>query len=84
MYTNRKNNIKTPESGNAILLDSNGLTQPQHITITNNTIASSGAVIYKSGVYSTSASNQHNIISNNNITGYQYRVHYYAQKTCGK
>ena len=82
--TNKKNDVKTPESGNAILLDSNGLTQPQHITITNNTISSSSGILYKSGVYSTSASNQHNTISNNKITGYQYGVHYYAQKTCGK
>ena len=82
--TNSKNDIKTPESGNAILLDSNGLTQPSHITITNNTISSTNAIIYKSGVYSTSATNQHNTISNNNITGYQTGVHYYAQKTCGK
>jgi len=84
LNTNKKNNVKTPESGNAILLDSNGLTQPSHITITNNTIASSSTVIYKSGIYSTSASNQHNTISSNNITGYQTGVHYYAQKTCGK
>ena len=84
LNTNRKNNVKTPESGNAVLLDSNGLTQPSHITIVGNTIASSSIVINKSGVYSTSASNQHNTISSNNITGYQNGVHYYAQKTCGK
>lgn len=77
--TNRKNNVKTPESGNGILLDSNGLTQPSHITITNNTITSNNYVITAycvmlitcwGWVYAT--------------TGYQIGVHYYAQKTCGK
>lgn len=82
--TNMKNNISKPESGNAILLDSNGLTQPSNITISSNTISSSNAIIYKSGIYSTSALSHHNTISNNKITGYQYGVHIYAQKTCGK
>ena len=82
--TNMQINIDTPESGNAILLDSNGLAAPSNIIISSNTISSSNVIIYKSGIYSTSAINHHNTVSNNKITGYQYGVHIYAQKTCGK
>lgn len=79
--TNRMKNQNTPEKGNAILLDSGGKTPPQYITITNNTIASSGETINKSGINSTSNSNQHNKIYGNNITGYQYSVNENAVKT---
>ena len=48
--TNRKNDINTPEKGNGILLDWNGVADPQYITITNNTISSSNGIIAKSGV----------------------------------
>ena len=79
--TNKMKNQNTPEKGNAILLDSGGKTPPQYITITNNTIASSGETINKSGINSTSNSNQHNKIYANNITGYQYGVNENALKT---
>jgi len=81
--TNRKSDINTPEQGNGILLDSNTITQPQYITITNNTIIKSNGIINKSGIYSTSNTNHHNTISGNIITGYQYGVNYYAEMTCG-
>ena len=82
--TNSKNNINAPEKGNAILLDWNGLADPKYITINNNTISSSNAIIAKSGVYSTSNSNHHNKIDTNIITGYKYGVNGYALATCGK
>jgi len=82
--TNGENDINTPESGNAILLDWNGLSDPQNITITSNVISSSTAVISKSGVYSTSKTNHNNQISCNSISGYTYEVNWYALLTCGE
>lgn len=81
--TNRENNTSTPEKGNGILLDWNGVGDPQYITIKGNTIKSSDGTIAKSGVYSTSNTCHHNTIENNTITGYQYGVHPYAAATCG-
>lgn len=81
--TNRQNNVTTPEKGNGILLDWNGVADPQYITIENNTISSSNGIIAKSGVYSTSNTNHHNTIDSNVITGYKYGVHSYALATCG-
>ena len=80
--TNLRNNINNPEKGNAILLDSNGLSQPQDITIRRNKISSSSG-IPKSGIYSTSNSNQHNKIDSNLITGYKFGLHSYANLTRG-
>ena len=74
----------TVEKGNGILLDSNGKSHPQYITIKNNKITSSSAVIAKSGIYSTSNTNQHNKIDGNTITGYKNGLHEYAKKTIGK
>lgn len=82
--TNKRKDINTPEKGNAILLDSNGITQPEYITITNNTISSTSSVINKSGIYSTSNTNHHNTISANTITGYHYGINPYAAMTCDK
>ena len=82
--TNGENDINTPEKGNAILLDWNGKADPNHLTITSNVISSSNAVIAKSGVYSTSKTNQHNEISSNIITGYNDGVNWYALLTCGE
>ncbi len=82
--TNRQNFVNTPEKGNGILLDWNGVADPGYITIVNNTISSSNGIIAKSGVYSTSNTNHHNIINSNEINGYQYGVHWYALATCGK
>ena len=81
--TNRQNAINTPEKGNGILLDWNGVADPQYITIRSNTISSSNGIIDKSGVYSTSNTNHHNTIDSNIITGYKYGVHWYASATCG-
>jgi len=82
--TNRQNAVNIPEKGNGILLDWNGVADPQYITIDNNTISSSNGIIAKSGVYSTSNTNHHNKIDSNVITGYQYGVHWYALATCGQ
>ncbi|MCB2341308.1 right-handed parallel beta-helix repeat-containing protein [Clostridium estertheticum] len=82
--TNRQNFVKTPEKGNGILLDWNGVADPQYITIANNKISSSNGLIAKSGIYSTSNTNHHNKINSNIITGYQYGVHWYALATCEK
>lgn len=82
--TNRKNAVNTPEKGNGILLDWNGVADPQYITIRNNKISSSNGIIDKSGVYSTSNTNHHNTIDSNIITGYKYGVHWYALATCEK
>jgi hypothetical protein len=81
--TNREGDVNTPQCGNGILLDWDGVADPQHITITNNTLSSSSGIIQKSGVYSTSNVHHHNTISGNTITGYLYGVHPYAQATCG-
>jgi len=81
--TNRENAVNIPQKGNGILLDWNGIADPQYITIKNNTISSSNGVIDKSGVYSTSNTNHHNKIDSNIITGYKYGVHWYALATCG-
>jgi autotransporter-associated beta strand protein len=81
--TNREGDVNTPQCGNGILLDWDGVADPEHITITNNTISSSSGIIQKSGVYSTSNVHHHNTISGNTITGYLYGVHPYAQATCG-
>ena len=82
--TNGQNDINTPEKGNGILLDWNGVADPQYITIQSNVIGSSNAIIAKSGVYSTSNTNHHNKISGNIITDYKYGVHSYALSTCGE
>jgi len=82
--TNGKNNIYTPEKGNGILLDWNGIADPQYITLTNNNISSSKGIIGKSGIYSTSNRNHHNKISGTSAKGYKYGVHWYALATCGK
>jgi len=82
--TNRKNNYYTPERGNGILLDWNGIADPQYITLYNNKISSSKGIIGKSGIYSTSNINHHNKISGNTSTGYKYGVHLYALATRGK
>jgi len=78
------NKANTVEKGNGILLDSNGKAQPQYITIKNNKINSSIGTINKSGIYSTSNTDQHNKINNNKITGYKTGVHQYAEMTIGK
>lgn len=78
-----KANYPEAEKGNGILLDWNGVADPQYITIENNTISSTGGIINKSGVYSTSNTNHHNTMDGNAITGYQYGVHPYAAATCG-
>jgi len=82
--TNRKNDINTPEKGNGILLDWDGVADPQHITINGNVISSNNGIIAKSGIYSTSSANHHNEINSSMITGYKYKVHWYALETCGK
>ena len=82
--TNLKNNINDPDKGNAILLDWNGVANPQYIIITDNTSSSSNGIIAKSGIYSTSNTNHHNKIDSNIITGYKYGVHLYALATSGK
>jgi len=82
--TNKKNNRYTPEKGNGILLDWNGVADPQYITMTNNKISSSKGIIAKSGIYSTSNRNHHNKISGTSTKGYKYGVHWYALETCGK
>jgi parallel beta-helix repeat protein len=80
--TNRENDTITPEKGNGILLDWNGVADPKFITIRSNVITSSGEMIAKSGVYSTSSKPHNNQIDNNTITRYKYRVHFYARSTC--
>ncbi|MBZ9636921.1 right-handed parallel beta-helix repeat-containing protein [Clostridium sp. FP1] len=82
--TNRKNDTNTVEKGNGILLDSDGAAQPEHITIRSNKISSSSGVIAKSGIYSTSNTNQYNKIDSNIITGYKKGLHEYAKMTIGK
>ncbi|MGH4052361.1 MAG: right-handed parallel beta-helix repeat-containing protein [Clostridium sp.] len=82
--TNGKNDIKSAEKGNAILLDSCGISQPQYITIRSNKITSSSGIIAKSGIYSTSNENRHNKIDNNSTWGYKYGLHEYAAMTCGE
>jgi len=81
--TNGKND-NAAEKGNGILLDSNGKSQPQYITIKNNKISSSSSVILKSGIYSTSKDNQHNKIDANTISGYKTGLHEYAKWTIGE
>jgi len=80
--TNKAKDTTKPEKGNGILLDWNGVADPEYITIENNTMSSSNGIIAKSGVYSTSNTNHHNKIDGNVITGYQYGVHPYALATC--
>jgi parallel beta-helix repeat protein len=80
--TNRENDINTPEKGNGILLDWNGVADPKFITIRSNVIISNGETIAKSGVYSTSNKPHNNQIDNNTITRYKFGVHFYAQSTC--
>ena len=82
--TNRKNNIRTPEKGNGILLDWNGVADPEYITMVNNKITSSKGTIAKSAIYSTSNKNHHNIIRGTAVKGYKYGVHSYALSTCQK
>ncbi|MBU3111077.1 right-handed parallel beta-helix repeat-containing protein [Clostridium lacusfryxellense] len=79
--TNVKNDIDSSEKGNGILLDSNGISQPQYISIKSNKINSSIGIIGKSGIYSTSNTNQHNIIDTNAISSYKYGLHEYADMT---
>ena len=81
--TNGKNDTTAVQKGNGILLDSNGKSQPQYITIKNNKISSSNSVINKSGIYSTSNTNQHNKIDANTISGYKTGLHEYAKMTIG-
>jgi parallel beta-helix repeat protein len=81
--TNGKNDKKTMQTGNGILLDSNGKAQPQYITIKNNKISSSKETITKSGIYSTANVSQHNKIDGNTITGYKNGLHEYAKMTIG-
>jgi len=78
------NKSNAVEKGNGILLDSNGKTQPQYITIKNNKISSSKGTIAKSGIYSTANTLQHNKIANNKISGYNTGLHKYARMTIGK
>ncbi|HEY8892240.1 MAG TPA: right-handed parallel beta-helix repeat-containing protein [Clostridium sp.] len=80
--TNLKNNTKAADVGNGILLDWNGIADPQHITISNNKISSNNGTISKSGIYSTSNTNHHNKIYSNIITGYESGLHEYAKMTC--
>jgi len=80
--TNLKNNTKAADVGNGILLDWNGIADPQSITISNNKISSSNGTISKSGIYSTSNTNHHNKIHSNIITGYKSGLHSYAKMTC--
>jgi parallel beta-helix repeat protein len=79
--TNVKKNVDAPERGNAILLDSNGKSQPKFITIRSNEITASNEIIQKSGIYSTSNENQNNKIDSNTVTGYKYGLHSYAYLT---
>jgi parallel beta-helix repeat protein len=81
--TNGKKNTDKFEVGNGILLDSNGKSEPQHITIKNNKISSSKGTISKSGIYSTANTNQNNKIDDNTITGYKTGLHEYAKMTIG-
>jgi parallel beta-helix repeat protein len=76
-------NSTAAQNGNAILLDWNGVADPQYITITSNKISSSNGIIAKSGIYSTSNTNHHNKIYSNIITGYKYGLHSYANMTHG-
>jgi len=82
--TNGKKDSNKNEMGNGILLDTNGKSDPHHITIKNNKINSSAKIIDKSGIYSTSNKNQHNKIETNTITGYKTGLHEYAKMTIGK
>ena len=81
--SNGRDNINTSEKGNAILLDSNAIADPQHITIKDNEISSSIGIIDKSGIYSTSNDDHQNIIDSNTITSYKVGLHSYAEMTCG-
>jgi len=82
--TNGGDDINTPEKGNGILLDWNGIADPNNLIITSNVISSSKVTIAKSGIYSTSKSNHNNEISNNIITSYDHEVNWYALLTCGE
>ncbi|MBU3179835.1 right-handed parallel beta-helix repeat-containing protein [Clostridium psychrophilum] len=82
--TNGKKANDAVEKGNGILLDSNGKKQPQYIKIKDNIISSSIGTIAKSGIYSTSNTDQHNKIDGNKITGYKTGLHEYAKMTIGK
>jgi len=82
--TNGKKDNSTKEKGNGILLDSNGKSQPQYITIKNNKISSSSVDIAKSGIYSTANTNQHNKIESNVISKYKIGLHAYAKMTTGE
>ena len=79
--TNAIKDINSAEKGNGILLDSNGISQPQYITIKANKISSNSGIIDKSGIYSTSNINQHNKIDSNSIWSYKYGLHEYADMT---
>jgi len=82
--TNGKKDKDKNEMGNGILLDTNGKSDPHHITIKNNKIQSRSGIIDKSGIYSTSNKNQYNKIETNTITGYKTALHEYAKLTIGK
>ncbi|MGH4118107.1 right-handed parallel beta-helix repeat-containing protein [Clostridium sp.] len=82
--TNGKKNKDTVQEGNGILLDSNGKSQPQYITIKSNKISSTKGTIAKSGIYSTSNKSQHNKIDGNTISGYKDGLHEYAKMTMGE
>jgi hypothetical protein len=81
--TNIANDTTTPQKGNGILLDWNGMADPTYNTIENNIMTSSNGIIAKSGIYSTSNTDHHNTISGNEITGYAIGVNPYALATCG-
>jgi len=83
--TNGKNDTSTATKGHGILLDSNGISQPTNILLKNIIIESidttKTSVNNKFGVYSTSNSNQGNIIKDVNTTGYVGNIHFFAKKT---
>jgi len=82
--TNGRNDVGgNNQYGNGILLDWDAVGDPQYLTIENNTISSSVAMLNKSGIYSTSNTIHHNKIDGNVFPGYEYRVHPYALATCG-
>jgi len=80
--TNKCGDISKAEKGNGIILDWNGISDCQYISINNNTINSTSGIINKSGIYSTSNTNHHNEINGNIVTDYQYKIHEYALLTC--
>jgi len=78
--TNRQNNTNDASRGNGILLDWNGVADPEYQTISRNLISSIDT-INKSGIYSTSNTNHHNAFDDNLILGYVTSIHEYALAT---